>query len=127
MAVRIDAGGAQLERSLLERLQEPLMHLVHNAIDHGIEAPGERGSKPAVAYLQITARAVGPEVGADCEDAHERDRVADRIREERQGAARREQHTSERRADDTGQRASAGVRGDRLPHARDADDAPHGG
>lgn len=68
LRVRIDAGGAQLERSLLERLQEPLMHLVHNAIDHGIEAPGERGGKPAVAYLQITARAVGPEVEISVSD-----------------------------------------------------------
>lgn len=62
LRVRIDAGGAALERSLLERLQEPLMHLVHNAIDHGIESPGERGSKPSVARLEIIARSVGPEV-----------------------------------------------------------------
>jgi two-component system chemotaxis sensor kinase CheA len=60
--VRIDAGGAALERSLLERLQEPLMHLVHNAIDHGIETPSERGNKPTVARLDIIARAIGPEV-----------------------------------------------------------------
>jgi chemotaxis protein histidine kinase CheA len=62
LRVRIDAGGAQLERSLLERLQEPLMHLVHNAIDHGIEAPDERGAKPERATLEIVARSVGPEV-----------------------------------------------------------------
>jgi two-component system chemotaxis sensor kinase CheA len=62
LRVRIDAGGAALERSLLERLQEPLMHLVHNAIDHGIEPPGARGSKPAIARLEIIARSVGPEV-----------------------------------------------------------------
>jgi two-component system chemotaxis sensor kinase CheA len=60
--VRIDAGGAALERSLLERLQEPLMHLVHNAIDHGIETPSERGNKPTVARLEIVARSIGPEV-----------------------------------------------------------------
>lgn len=62
LRVRIDAGGAALERSLLERLQEPLMHLVHNAIDHGIETPSERGNKPTVARLEIVARSIGPEV-----------------------------------------------------------------
>jgi two-component system chemotaxis sensor kinase CheA len=62
LRVRIDAGGAALERSLLERLQEPLMHLVHNAIDHGVEAQGERVNKPTVARLEIIARSVGPEV-----------------------------------------------------------------
>jgi two-component system chemotaxis sensor kinase CheA len=60
--VRIDAGGAALERSLLERLQEPLMHMVHNAIDHGIEPRGERVNKPTVARVEIIARSVGPEV-----------------------------------------------------------------
>lgn len=62
LRVRIDAGGAALERSLLERLQEPLMHLIHNAIDHGIETPSERGNKPTVARLEIVARSIGPEV-----------------------------------------------------------------
>jgi chemotaxis protein histidine kinase CheA len=62
LRVRIDAGGAALERSLLERLQEPLMHLVHNAIDHGIEPRGERVNKPTVARVEIIARSVGPEV-----------------------------------------------------------------
>ncbi|PRQ04115.1 Gliding motility regulatory protein [Enhygromyxa salina] len=62
LRVRIDAGGAQLERSLLERLQEPLMHLVHNAVDHGVEAAGDRAGKPGEAALEIVARSVGPEV-----------------------------------------------------------------
>jgi chemotaxis protein histidine kinase CheA len=60
--IRVDAGDAQLERSLLERLEQPLLHLVRNALDHGIEDPDERGDKPAVAKLEIAARAVGAEV-----------------------------------------------------------------
>ena len=64
LGVRIDAGGAQLERSLLESLQEPIMHLIHNAVDHGIESREARqaADKPARAKLEITARSVGPEV-----------------------------------------------------------------
>lgn len=60
--VEVDAGGAQLERSLLERLHEPLLHLVHNALDHGIEGQAERGSKPALARLTITTRSLGREL-----------------------------------------------------------------
>jgi two-component system chemotaxis sensor kinase CheA len=60
--VEVDTGGAELERSLLERLREPLMHLVHNAIDHGIERQDERGSKPAVARLTIATRSLGREL-----------------------------------------------------------------
>lgn len=64
LRVRIDAGGAQLERSLLEHLQEPIMHLIHNAVDHGVEsaAAREQAGKPAKAKLEITARSIGPEV-----------------------------------------------------------------
>jgi two-component system chemotaxis sensor kinase CheA len=38
------------------------MHMVHNAIDHGIEPRGERVNKPTVARVEIIARSVGPEV-----------------------------------------------------------------
>lgn len=63
LRVSIDAGGAQLERSLLERLQAPLLHLIRNALDHGIEShPQSRADKPDEAALQIIARSAGPEV-----------------------------------------------------------------
>jgi CheY-like chemotaxis protein len=38
------------------------LHLVHNAVDHGLETPEERGEKPAVATLTLSAEAVGPHV-----------------------------------------------------------------
>lgn len=66
--VEVDAGGASLERSLLERLHEPLLHLVHNALDHGIEAPAERGHKPEVAQLTIAARSLGRELELEVRD-----------------------------------------------------------
>lgn len=62
LRVLIDAGGAQLERSLLERLQEPIMHLIRNALDHGIEPRSARGDKPSEATLEIIARSAGTEV-----------------------------------------------------------------
>lgn len=66
--VDVDAGGAELERSLLERLHEPLLHLITNSIDHGIELPGERGSKPELARLTITARSLGRELELEVRD-----------------------------------------------------------
>ena len=52
--------GAEIEadRALLDRLAEPLGHLVRNALDHGIEPTAERvaAGKPAVAHLTLAAR-----------------------------------------------------------------------
>lgn len=60
--VVIDAGNAQLERSLVERLHEPILHLVNNAIDHGVEPPQARGDKPREATLTLVARSLGREL-----------------------------------------------------------------
>jgi chemotaxis protein histidine kinase CheA/CheY-like chemotaxis protein len=62
-AVRIVLQGedAQLERSVLDGLSEPLLHLVRNAIDHGIELPIERRSK-GEAVLTIRAETVAANV-----------------------------------------------------------------
>lgn len=55
LRVLVDAEGAALERGVLDALAEPLLHLVRNAIDHGIEAPSERASKDATARLTLAA------------------------------------------------------------------------
>jgi two-component system, chemotaxis family, sensor kinase CheA len=51
LEVRITGSRAELERPMLEALEEPLLHLVRNAIAHGIEEPGARGDKPAAGTL----------------------------------------------------------------------------
>ncbi|WP_433693234.1 chemotaxis protein CheA [Herbaspirillum seropedicae] len=47
----------ELDKSMVERLADPLMHIVRNAIDHGIEPAAERlaAGKPAKASLQLNA------------------------------------------------------------------------
>ncbi len=60
--LRIQSGSAQLERSILDALWEPLLHLVRNAIDHGIEPPAERGEKAAEATLALSAESHGATV-----------------------------------------------------------------
>ena len=47
----------ELDRKVVEHLTDPLMHMVRNAIDHGIESPAERlaAGKPAAAELRLRA------------------------------------------------------------------------
>ncbi len=47
----------ELDRTIVEELTDPLMHMVRNALDHGIECPDERqaGGKPATARLLLKA------------------------------------------------------------------------
>ena len=43
--IRLEANGgeAELDKTVIERISDPLMHLIHNdAMDHGIESPAER-------------------------------------------------------------------------------------
>lgn len=55
--VRFEAAGTdqRADRSLVERLLDPLMHLVRNALDHGLETPQERGRarKPPEGELRL--------------------------------------------------------------------------
>lgn len=53
----IEGKEIELDRSMLEEMGEPVLHLLRNALDHGIELPEERvaKNKPAVARLTLTA------------------------------------------------------------------------
>lgn len=57
--VRLMMEGAdtELDKSVLEAIKDPLMHLVRNAIDHGLETPEVRQSrgKPAEGCLRLRA------------------------------------------------------------------------
>lgn len=59
-----------LDKSVLDQLYEPLLHLVRNAIDHGIEAPDARQArgKPARAVLTLTAWTARDQVIIDLAD-----------------------------------------------------------
>ena len=41
----IEGEDTEIDRSILEKIEEPLIHLVRNALDHGIESPEERIKK----------------------------------------------------------------------------------
>jgi two-component system, chemotaxis family, sensor kinase CheA len=53
----ITGGDTELDKSMVEVLADPLMHLVRNSLDHGIETPEEReaAGKPRLAQLGLNA------------------------------------------------------------------------
>jgi two-component system, chemotaxis family, sensor kinase CheA len=61
--IRFEIAGEQVEvdKALLEMLEEPLLHLLRNAVDHGVEPTAQRllAGKPAEATVRITAGMVG--------------------------------------------------------------------
>ena len=64
--VRLDLEGSEteLDKSMIEGLNDPTLHVVRNAIDHGIEAPSERKSlgKPEEGQLSLRAFHEGGQV-----------------------------------------------------------------
>lgn len=68
--LQIVGGDTEVDRSVLEALREPLLHLVRNAVDHGIETPQQRqhAGKPAEATVVIEARPVGGMLKVDVRD-----------------------------------------------------------
>ncbi|CAB3957962.1 Sensor histidine kinase RcsC [Achromobacter insolitus] len=56
--LEIEGESTQVDRDILEKLDAPLMHLLRNAVDHGIEMPQERlaAGKPAEGLIRLSAR-----------------------------------------------------------------------
>ena len=54
----IQGGETEMDKSVVERIADPLMHLVRNALDHGLEAGAERraAGKPEQGRLTMSAR-----------------------------------------------------------------------
>lgn len=57
--IQLVTAGAEteLDKVMAERLREPLVHLIRNSIDHGIETPAERqaAGKPAAGTIRMNA------------------------------------------------------------------------
>ncbi len=60
----------EIDKFLVERLKEPLLHLVRNAFAHGVQAPAERvaAGKPAEATIELKAVRVGDSVEIQVSD-----------------------------------------------------------
>ncbi len=57
VALQIEGGDTELDKAVVERIADPLMHLVRNALDHGLETPGQRtqAGKPPQGRLTLSA------------------------------------------------------------------------
>ena len=78
----------ELDKTVIERLNDPLIHLIRNAIDHGLETPDRRleAGKPAAGRITLSARHAGAEVLVSIvDDGRGLDRARIQARAEEQG------------------------------------------
>ncbi len=63
-------GEVELDKTIVDGLFEPLLHLVRNALDHGVEPPAVRraAGKPLTARLTLSAQAHGEQARIEVED-----------------------------------------------------------
>jgi len=60
----IEGADTELDKTVIDQLGDPLMHLIRNSMDHGIEPPAVRAElgKPATATIHLSARHSGASV-----------------------------------------------------------------
>jgi two-component system chemotaxis sensor kinase CheA len=53
----LDGEETELDRNIVEKLGDPLVHMIRNAVDHGIESPADRtaSGKPALGTVRLSA------------------------------------------------------------------------
>jgi two-component system chemotaxis sensor kinase CheA len=76
--VEVSGTGTEMDRSMVEQLADPLVHLIRNSVDHGVEPPEARraAGKSPTGKIRLDARYEGSSVvveisddgrGLDCE------------------------------------------------------------
>lgn len=73
----IEGKEIELDRSMLDEIGDPLVHLLRNSLDHGVESPAERraAGKPETGTLRLSA-------------ARERSRIVIRVEDDGRGIQR---------------------------------------
>ncbi len=68
--VELEGEGTELDKATADALLDPLLHLVRNAVDHGVETPAERAAagKPETALIRLAAAQEGDRVRIEVED-----------------------------------------------------------
>ena len=61
--LQIDGGHLEIDRRILEKIKDPLTHVLRNALDHGIESPEarEQSGKPRKARLKLAVKQLSVE------------------------------------------------------------------
>lgn len=70
IAFEIRGEATRVDKAVADALFEPLLHLVRNAVDHGIERPDARAAagKPAQGRLTLSARTLGDQILIEIRD-----------------------------------------------------------
>lgn len=68
--VEVTGQHTEIDKLVVERMMEPLLHIVRNAVSHGIESPEERtaAGKPPEGKIRLSAAASGDTVTVEIED-----------------------------------------------------------
>jgi len=66
----IEGAETEVDKTILEELNDPLVHLVRNSVDHGLETPAERvaAGKPARGTIRLSARQAGDHIVIEITD-----------------------------------------------------------
>lgn len=64
VTLTVDGSDVELDREMIEMMRDPLVHMVRNAIDHGIEKPADRraAGKRESGRLHVSARQSGNQI-----------------------------------------------------------------
>ena len=70
VALTIEGSDVELDREMIELMRDPLVHIIRNAIDHGVEAPAERraAGKRETGRLAVCARQSGNQIVIEIAD-----------------------------------------------------------
>jgi two-component system chemotaxis sensor kinase CheA len=68
--LEMNGEDTEIDRNMVEEIYEPLVHLIRNAIDHGIETPHERrkSGKPSQGCIHLAAEQRGGNIIIDIRD-----------------------------------------------------------
>ncbi|MBO9712952.1 chemotaxis protein CheW [Sphingomonas sp.] len=68
--LQVEGSDVELDREMIEVMRDPLVHIVRNAIDHGIESPAERraAAKRENGRLSVSARQSGNQIIVEIAD-----------------------------------------------------------
>ncbi len=66
----LEGEDTEIDRNMVDVIADPLVHMVRNAVDHGVETPAARAAagKPAVGHLRLSAYHAGGNVVVELED-----------------------------------------------------------
>jgi two-component system chemotaxis sensor kinase CheA len=70
VVLEIRGGEVELDKSVLEKIKDPIIHLLRNAVDHGIEMPEKRleAGKPSQGTIILSAETIGREIAISVTD-----------------------------------------------------------